>query len=83
MDAKQNLLEGAGYRYNFERMAYINRRAKKAFAVKTVDDHSEEWLAERIAEPNTTGDWQFFDEPPVGVRRVLIAELENGRAANR
>ncbi len=83
MDTKQSLLEEAGYWYNFERMAYINRRAKKVFAVETVDDHPEEWLAERIAEPNTTGDWQFYDEPAASVRRAFLTELENGRTANR
>lgn len=83
MDTKQSLLEAAGFRYNFDRMAYINRRAKKVFAVETVDDHSEEWLVERIAAPNTTGDWQFYDEPAASVRRDFIVELENGRVANR
>lgn len=83
MDTKQNLLEGAGYWYNFERMAYINRRAKKVFAVLSIDQHGEEWLAEKIAEPNTTGDWQLYDEPSASVRRALIIELEDGRPTHR
>lgn len=82
MKSKEALLREAGYRYNFDRMAYVNRLEKKVFAEEAVDDNSEAWLAERIAEPNTTGDWQFFDEPTVAVRRAFVAELENGRAAH-
>lgn len=82
MNTKESILKEAGYWYNFDRMSYINRRAKKVFAEETVEDNTEEWLAERIAEPNTTGDWQFYDEPAVAVRRAFVAELENGRAAH-
>jgi len=82
MNAKESLLKEAGYWYNFERMSYINRRAKKVFAEETVEDNTEEWLAEKVAEPNASGDWQFYDEPAVAVRRAFIAELENGRAAH-
>lgn len=83
MNAKERLLKEAGYWYNFDRMAYVNRRAKKVFAEETVEDHTAEWLAEKIAEPNRTGDWQFYDEPAVAVRRAFVAELENGRPAHR
>jgi hypothetical protein len=82
MNDKESLLKEGGYLYNFERMAYINRRTKKVFAEETVEDNTEEWLAEKIAEPNTNGDWQFYDEPTAAVRRVFVAELENGRAAH-
>lgn len=82
MNTKESLLKEAGYWYNFDRMSYINRRAKKVFAEETVEDNTEKWLAARIAEPNTTGDWQFYDEPAVAVRRAFVAELENGRAAH-
>jgi len=82
MNTKERLLKEAGYRYNFDRMAYINRQTKKVFAEETVEDRPAEWLADKIAEPNTTGDWQFYDEPTVSVRRAFVAELENGRPAH-
>ena len=80
---KESLLRESGYWYNFNRMAYVNRRTKKVFAVETVDDNPIEWLVEKIAEPNTTGEWQFYYEPPIAVRRAFVAELEDGRAAHR
>ncbi|MEA2570759.1 MAG: hypothetical protein QOI24_2760 [Acidobacteriota bacterium] len=83
MKTKEILLKEAGYRYNFDRMAYVNQREKKVFAEETVEDQTPEWLAERIAEPNVTGDWQFYEEPSVAVRRAFVAELENGRSAHR
>jgi hypothetical protein len=83
MDPKERLLKEAGYLYNFERMAYINREARKVFAAESVDDHSEEWLAGKIGEPNTSGSWKLYDEPPVAVRRALVAELEDARVTHR
>jgi hypothetical protein len=83
MDSKERLLNDAGYAYNFDRLAYVNRAAKKVFAVETVEDHTEEWLARKIAEPNSSGDWKFYEEPSVAVRRELVADLENGRHAHR
>ena len=83
MKTKESLLRDAGYWYNFDRMAYVNRRTKKVFAEETVEDRSVEWLAEKIAEPNTSGDWLFYDEPSVAVRRAFVSELENGRSAHR
>jgi hypothetical protein len=82
MNDKESLLKEAGYWYNFDRMAYINRRTKKVFAEETVEDNTEEWLAEKIGEPNATGDWTFYDEPTIAVRRAFVAELENGRTAH-
>ena len=83
MDSKERLLTDAGYSYNFDRLAYINRKTRKVFAVETVEDHPDEWLARRIAEPNSTGDWKFYDEPSVSMRRAFVAELEDARHAHR
>jgi hypothetical protein len=82
MNRKEQLLSDAGYRYNFDRLAYVNRDAKKIFAVDDIADHSEEWLASKIAEPNPSGDWRFYEEPSTGIRRALVAEL-NGQPAHR
>lgn len=83
MDAKERLLKEAGYFYNFDRMAYINREKKKVFAAETVEDQSEEWLVRKMDETNTTDDWKFYDEPSVAVRRVFVAELEDARHTHR
>jgi ABC-type transporter lipoprotein component MlaA len=75
--AKDELLRSAGFRYHFDRMAYVNRRAKKIFSVEAVEDHSEEWLRQMIEQPNESGDWRFyFDEAPTpSVVSAFLAEL--------
>jgi hypothetical protein len=84
MDPKETLLSEAGFRYNFFRMSYINRAAKKVFSEEAVEDHSENWLIEKIRERNDSGDWQFyFNEPPSpAVVRDFLAEIDEQRAAS-
>jgi hypothetical protein len=83
MDPKEELLKQAGYRYNFDRMVYINLDAKKLFSVAAIDDHSPEWLRDKIAE-KSNGDWQFYfnEIPPPAVVRDFLAELDEQRAAS-
>lgn len=83
MDCKADLLRQNGFRYNFDRMSYVNRATKKVFSVEAVEDHSEDWLMERIREQNDSGEWQFyFNEPPSpAVVRVFLAEIDERRAA--
>lgn len=83
MNVKERLLREAGYSYNFNRLAYVNHTLRKVFAVETVEDHPEEWLVRTLAEPNTTGDWQFYDEPSAPVRRAFVAELEDAQHTHR
>jgi hypothetical protein len=82
MNPKGELLERNGYRYNFDRLVYINRVVKKVFGVEAIEDHPIEWLSARMAEQNN-GEWQlYFNEPPPpGVVRDFIAELDGRRAA--
>lgn len=82
MNPKAKLLQDGGYRYNFDRLAYVNRDAKKVFALEAIEGHSEEWLAKKIAEPNPSGDWRFYEEPSASIRRALVAELD-GQPAHR
>jgi len=58
-------------------MAYVNRKTKKIFSVEAVEDNPADWLQQRIAEANDSGDWEFFfSEPPSpGVVRGFLAEL--------
>ncbi|HUP62456.1 MAG TPA: hypothetical protein VNA69_18775 [Thermoanaerobaculia bacterium] len=82
MDTKEDLLKRAGYRYNFDRMAYINRDARKVFSVEAIEDHSAEWLCDRIAETNN-GEWRFYfnEAPSPSVVRDFLSDLGERRAA--
>ena len=76
---KTNLLDGAGYAYNFDRMMYINRKAKKAFSVEYIDDHPEAEIASKIQEPNVDEDWNFYtnsDLPDVDTAKELKRVLQ-------
>lgn len=74
---KDELLRSAGFRYHFDRMAYVHSKAKKVVSIEAVEDHSEEWLRQIIAQANDSGDWRFyFDQPPSrAVREAFLAEL--------
>lgn len=84
MSRKEEILWQAGYRYNFDRMAYVNRKAKKVFGVEYVADHPEEWLAEKIAEVGDSDEWQVYTNERLSPRvyRDLVAVLD-GQHANR
>jgi len=76
--SKRQLLRNAGYRYNFDRMIYMNRHVKKIFSFEAVDDNSVEWLSDRIAEPNPGSEWVLYFNGPLSesVRRQLLQELQ-------
>ena len=74
--AKGKILENAGYEYNFDRMVYFNRAAKKVFSIEFVEDHDETELRRRISEETNGSEWRFYFNnpyPPEAVKR----ELEN------
>ena len=56
---KDQVLEDAGYNYNFERALYINRHARKAFSIEFVEDHTDEQIKARIDEHTSDG-WKFY-----------------------
>jgi hypothetical protein len=74
---KTHLLDSAGYVYNFERMMYINRQAKKAFSYEYIDDNPESVIASSIQEPNKKQDWLIYTNLPMSegteqeIKRVL------------
>ena len=76
---KDEMLRSAGFRYYFDRMAYVNRKAKKIISVEAVDDTTEQSLSKMIAEPNESGEWQFYftngQQPPRAVKEAFLAEL--------
>ena len=59
-------------------MIYLDRKARTAFSVAFVQDHSEAVLETRIGDPAApTGEWRFYfsTEPSDGVKRELSAIL--------
>ncbi len=74
---KSGILEDAGYVYNFDRQAYVNRRAKKIFSIEFVEDNPEEVIRQRIAESTRAGEWRFnfSAEPSDAVKRELESVL--------
>lgn len=74
---KEPVLRTSGYTYNFDRMVYMNRAKRKAFSVEWIEDHSEQELREKMAEPNSSGKWQLYfnSNPSDAVLRDFLAEL--------
>lgn len=75
---KVHILDNAGFAYNFDRMMYINRQAKKAFSLEFVEDHLESEIVSRIRTVNVGGEWCFYTNQPLseGVQRELRRVLE-------
>lgn len=75
---KEQILQNAGYSYNFDRELYLNRKAKKAFSVEFVEDSSEEQLKDCLREGAAGGEgWRFFfiNPPSESVKRELTSAL--------
>jgi hypothetical protein len=75
---KRQILNQAGYRYDFDRSLYFNREAMKAFSVEFIDDKPAEELARRVAEENSGKKWRFFfnNPPSETVKRELEKALQ-------
>jgi hypothetical protein len=69
---KSKILEDAGYFYNFDRQAYVNRKAKKIFSIEFVEDHSDKELQKRISEETQENGWRYYSnsEPSEAVKRA-------------
>ena len=78
LNVKIDLLDKAGYAYNFDRMMFINRQAKKAFSIEFVDDHPETEIASKIQEPTDEAEWCFYTNLPMseGTKRELKRVLQ-------
>jgi hypothetical protein len=75
---KTNLLDQAGYAYNFDRMMYVNRTNRKAFSLEFIEDKTEAEIKEKIEEPKEAEDWQFYTSLEIsdGIRRELNRVLQ-------
>ena len=64
---KTQILEDAGYAYNFDREIYVNRKDRRVFSLECVEDENEDWLKKNIGTPMLpTGKWdiKFSGGPP-------------------
>jgi hypothetical protein len=78
VEDKKQILEDAGYAYSFDRLSYINRKARKVFSIEFVQDNSEEKIKARINEPAPPpGEWRFYfnAEPSEGVKREFLRSI--------
>ena len=82
---KTSLLDSAGYAYNFDRMMYINRHAKKAFSFELVDDNPKSAIETKIRERNGDGEWCFYTNLPMseGTKRNLRSTAVSGAPHDR
>jgi len=74
--SKEKILRDNGYRYHFIRMIYFNLEKKKVFSFEVIDDHPEDWLQQRINEPNNK-DWEFYNNGalPEQIKNDIKKEL--------
>jgi hypothetical protein len=75
---KGQILENAGYAYNFDRMVYFNRSTKKVFSIEFVEDHDETELRKCVSEETNGWEWRFYFNnpyPPEAVKRELESVL--------
>ena len=74
---KEPILKTSGYVYNFDRMAYYNREAKKAFSVEWLEDHTEDDLRRALEERNGSDDWRLYVSAQLSksVRDAFLAEV--------
>jgi hypothetical protein len=78
LDTKQNILDDAGFAYNFDRRVYFNRKSKKIISVQFAEDKDEKTLESAISEETDGKEWKFYlnsGEPPEEVRREIEASL--------
>ncbi len=71
---KQQLLEDNNYIQD-DRDFYINKTEKRVFSFQRVSNENIDWLKQKINEPDTTGEWQFFcsNHPSEGLQADIIS----------
>lgn len=74
---KQQILDSAGYTYNFDREVYLNRKTKKVFSVDFLEDHTTDELQESIREATDSKKWTFYfnSQPVDAAKRELTMAL--------
>jgi hypothetical protein len=74
---KDKLLRSAGFRYHFDRMAYVNAEAKKVVSIEFLEDNNEDELKQLISEASDPDAWRFYftERPSAAVVHAFLAEL--------
>jgi hypothetical protein len=74
---KEPILRSLGYVYNFDRMVYFNRTARKAFSVEWLQDHTDEELRNALDEQSASDEWQLYlnARPSEAVISTFLAEV--------
>jgi hypothetical protein len=82
---KVDLLRRYGYKFNIERVAFVNRETRKVFSQEFVDAHDESEIEKCIRSPAARPGWTFFfnDPPTDSLRAVLEDFFNNGRRLER
>jgi hypothetical protein len=77
MDAKQRILDEAGFAYNFDRRVYFNRKSKKIFSVAYLEDLPEEEIKRLVQDDTGGNEWKFYftSKPPESVKRAVEASI--------
>jgi hypothetical protein len=77
LDKKQQILDEAGFAYNFDRRVYFNRKSKKVFSVAFLEGNSDKEIKRRIQDDTGDKEWKFYftSEPPESVRRAVEASI--------
>jgi hypothetical protein len=75
---KEQILKKAGYSYDPDREAYVNRKARKLFSIDYLEDHDTKVIARKIQETTHGAKWTFIfnNEPSDSVKRELAKLLD-------
>ena len=63
--AKIDLLRRHGYKFNIERISYVNRETRKVFSDVFVEDHDEAEIERCIHSPMPQTGWAFYVNDPL------------------
>ena len=77
LSEKRQILDAAGFVYEFYREVYVNRKAKKIISMDFIEEHSARQLGLALQRANDGTDWQFLfmDDPPPSVKHQLETAL--------
>ncbi len=74
---KQQILDSAGYDYNFDREVYFNRSTKKIFSIDFLEQNDGPEIERSINEKTNGRGWRFYflKEPAQSVKRQIMEAL--------
>jgi hypothetical protein len=74
---KRQILDAAGFVYEFYHEVYVNRKEKKIISLDFIEDHTAAELQKRIRQETDGRTWQFHfnNQPANSVRHQLETAL--------